>query len=270
MLNRNVYIINKGYSGTGVAGFELKFCEYKLLKNLLESGNPCGIIELGGGDAFENLYRHQEGFKREFSNPNLDTKEYFEFDEKSMKTIINYTLYELKVFGNEHNEILDYIKNFLLGKVKYLFITGINKDIKIINSLLEIAKTTDTVFILQTSFREIPESLKNCVMDFNLDKKTKEFTISVVDDSGKLICSKPMKHYEDSGIGYIGEINMDKNLIEKVKEYIKDKKTFSITQLQLEFEIGYPEAREIVDVLIEEGLVKTNVDGKICVVSSKN
>lgn len=55
---------------------------------------------------------------------------------------------------------------------------------------------------------------------------------------------------------------MDKNLIEKVKEYIKDKNTFGITQLQLEFEIAYPEAREIVDMLIKEDFVKADSNGK--------
>lgn len=55
---------------------------------------------------------------------------------------------------------------------------------------------------------------------------------------------------------------MNKELLEKVKEYIKDKNTISATQLQLEFEIGYPEAREIVDLLIKESLVKTK-DNKI-------
>ena len=62
---------------------------------------------------------------------------------------------------------------------------------------------------------------------------------------------------------------MDKNLIEKVKEFIKDKKTFGITQLQLEFEIGYPEAREIVDMLIKEDFVKADSNGKFCVALRK-
>lgn len=49
---------------------------------------------------------------------------------------------------------------------------------------------------------------------------------------------------------------MDEELLDKIKKSLKSKKNFNVTWLQLEFEIGYPQAREILDLLIEEGLVK--------------
>ena len=55
--DRKVYILHKGRKGTGYPNFEMRFCEYGLLKNLLEENIPCGVIHLTYGDTFQNMYQ---------------------------------------------------------------------------------------------------------------------------------------------------------------------------------------------------------------------
>ena len=55
--DRKVYILQKGRKGSGYPNFELRFCEYGLLKNLLEENIPCGVIHMTFGDTFQNMYQ---------------------------------------------------------------------------------------------------------------------------------------------------------------------------------------------------------------------
>ena len=50
--------------------------------------------------------------------------------------------------------------------------------------------------------------------------------------------------------------NTDMELLEKVKEYIKDKETISVSRIQCEFTVGYPKGHKIMQLLIQEGLVE--------------
>ena len=58
------------------------------------------------------------------------------------------------------------------------------------------------------------------------------------------------------------ELMQEDNYLEQVKEYIKENDAISISRIQAEFGVGYPRASKIMRLLIEEGLVEINADGK--------
>ena len=207
--DRKVYILHKGRAGTGYAGFEMRFCEYNLLKNLLDEKIPCGVIHLSFGDTFTQMYYRSEGWKEKYLNPQINNEEFFEFDMQASRNIIQYKLYEFKIYNNNKKSILEYINNFLVGKVKYIFITNFhldnNEDVDIINSIFEIAEKTGIVFILRTSWKNesLPQNIKDCIIEFNKNKETEEVIATCLDSNSNLIHSEPMKHYKNDGIGYI-------------------------------------------------------------------
>lgn len=208
--DRKVYILQKGRKGTGYPNFELRFCEYGLLKNLLEENIPCGVIHLSYGDTFQNMYQRYDGWKAEYSlNPNYKSEEFDNFDTQASRHIIQYPLYEFKIYNNNRSTILEYINNFLVGKVKYVFVTNLHiddsQDIDIIKSIFEIANKTDITFVLRTAWyrEQLPKYIEDCIIEFNKNKETQEVVATCLDNNGNLINSKPMIHYKNDGIGYI-------------------------------------------------------------------
>ena len=59
------------------------------------------------------------------------------------------------------------------------------------------------------------------------------------------------------------------DLLEKVKEYIKDKETISVSRIQGEFGVGYPRATKIMKQLIEENLVIQTEEFRYIVAQNK-
>jgi len=193
-LNNKMFILNQGRKGSGYCGFELRLCEYNLLNNLLKDQNPCAVIHLSFGDTFNNLYRLQDGWK----NNQVAVEQTKEFDTKASTQIIQYPLFEFKVFGNKLNCILDYIKKFLIGKVKYIFITNYylsdDKNLNIINSLANIAEENDLTFIIRAclfndDIAKLPAKIKNCIVEFNKDKESGKMIVNACDNNGNIIVS---------------------------------------------------------------------------------
>jgi hypothetical protein len=199
---RPIYLLNRG---DGCRGYVLRFCETRLLKNLLEDGIKCGVVNLSFGDAFNNLYRHQEGWK----NNTVANEQTEEFEKYARLNIHNYPLYELKIYGNNQEEVLDYISNFLIGRVKYIFITnvywtGYEFYKPFVERLFELAKNSNVTFIFRTALKgDIPENIARYMIDFTEDKETEEIYITTINDKGEQRKSLPMKLYLDDGIGSI-------------------------------------------------------------------
>lgn len=49
--------------------------------------------------------------------------------------------------------------------------------------------------------------------------------------------------------------------LNRVKNYIKGKDIIFISRIQAEFSIGYVEAKEIINQLVEDGVLEVNPDG---------
>jgi len=98
------------------------------------------------------------------------------------------------------------------------------------------------------------------------------FALKIQDDNTKKAQSTMNKNYlnkkilrTDSQEEKIVPNEQDVILLEQIKEYIKDKETLSIARLQSEFCLGYPKARKIMHILIQEGLVENPEEFKYIV-----
>jgi hypothetical protein len=205
--DKKVYIFCKGRKNSGYAGSVQRFCEYKLLKNLLESGESCGVIHMSFGDTFKNMTHHFEGWKQKYIT--TFDKEADDFDYKASMHIIKYKLYEFKVYNNNPTSILEYIREFLLGKVKYIFITNLStlfdEEIRIYQEIFKIAEENNITFIIRTGtiYDNLPNNMKDSLVEFNKDKDSGEATVSCLDKDGNLKVSEIFKIYKNDGIGYI-------------------------------------------------------------------
>ena len=198
---RPIYILNNGGSA---CGYFQRFFETRLIKNLLENDNKCGVVNLSFGDEYKNLYRHQEGWK----NTSVAVEQTEEFDRDACLKIYKYPLYELKIYGNKPEEVIDYVKNFLVKKVKYVLITNVGWMISefcssFVNKLFEIAKTSGVVFIFRTNLRgDIPEHIAEYVIDINKDDKDNIYATCLNKNKEK-ITSLPMVFIQNDGTGTI-------------------------------------------------------------------
>ena len=206
--DRNFFILEKGRRGTYYPGYVLRYSEYSLLKNLLEDGRPCGVIHMSYGDSFHDMYIHQEGWK----NATITTEQTEEFDLKARMQVIKYPLYEFRIFGNDPKCCVEYIKSFLLGKVKYIFITNYDlvdiSCVRELEELIDIADKHNVKIIMRPHIyvylkEQFPPHILDKFIEFNQDKESREFVVTVTNKDGEKVDSRPMLHHRDEGRGYI-------------------------------------------------------------------
>ena len=204
--DNNLFVFCTRFLDDNFCSYKRRYCEYLLLKNLLERGSRVGVVHMSYGNSFEKLYMHQDGWK----NSTVAKEQTEEFDIKASTTVMQYPLIEFKIFGNDIKYAIDYIKSFLVDRVKYIFITNYDLDergIKDLEELHQIAKEKDVILVVRAGYSfvkdKIPESIVRGIINFSEDKESRDLTVSCVDKNGNWVKSKTMKLITDDGLGRI-------------------------------------------------------------------
>ncbi|MBE5738726.1 MAG: hypothetical protein E7354_03270 [Clostridiales bacterium] len=125
----------------------------------------------------------------------------------------------------------------------------------------EYIKTSDTISASRVQARwsigyPTAHKIMETLLKEGLVKSTKEGTYTVLRESG---VTEPQKHQAEQP--KLEQSTIDEKLIKKIKTYLKTADYISVSRIQAKFSIGYPKALKIMNLLIEEGLVKKDNNG---------
>lgn len=191
----NVFILFKDNSTTSGEGYAVRCIEHRMIHNLLQKNIPCAIFHMLYGNEFNCLERTHKDYK-------LDKDGLVDIAVDN--EIAKYPLYEFKLFGNDRMEICTLIENFLINKVKYIFVNEIwleeSENNKLISVLYDLAEKYDLKIVIRShspyyEYITNKSLLKKIVNSSVVTTKTAddEFYVTVVDSAGNFLSSEPIK-----------------------------------------------------------------------------